>query len=315
MCYFINKRRTKVAKHEAWELKQLQALPLEEKIKLSQERIKEWYDHWNGQVYISYSGGKDSTVLRHLVKQLYPEVPAVFVNTGLEYPEVRRLAMKNADKVLKPKIGYKKVVEKYGWPVISKEVASKIREVRYTKSEKLKSKRLYGDEKGNGKVPSKWIFLQNAPFDTSHKCCDIMKKYPFKQYEKTTAKKPIIGTMTDESYLRKSNWMKTGCNAFENTRPISSPLSFWTEYDILKYIVQNDLEIPSVYGEIIEENGKLKTTKASRTGCMYCMFGVHLEKEPNRFQRMKIEHPNQYNCFIHRLRGKEVLDYIGVKYE
>ena len=69
------------------DLRQRQALPLRAKVLMSQNRIREWYDHWNGDVYISFSGGKDSTVLAHLVHDLYPDVPMVFSNTGLEYPE------------------------------------------------------------------------------------------------------------------------------------------------------------------------------------------------------------------------------------
>jgi len=70
-------------------LKQRQGLPLEAKIIFSQKRIREWHDHWLGQTYIAFSGGKDSTVLLDLVRELYPETPAVFCDTGLEYPEIK----------------------------------------------------------------------------------------------------------------------------------------------------------------------------------------------------------------------------------
>lgn len=67
---------------QTYELRQMQSLPLELKIIKSTQRIREWYEYWDGQVYVSFSGGKDSTVLLHLVRQQYPEVPAVFVDTG-----------------------------------------------------------------------------------------------------------------------------------------------------------------------------------------------------------------------------------------
>ena len=89
-------------------------MPLEEKINLAKRRIREWYEYWEGEVYISFSGGKDSTVLLHLVKDLYPDVPAVFVDTGLEFPEVRTFARANADIVLKPKMRFDEVIKKYG---------------------------------------------------------------------------------------------------------------------------------------------------------------------------------------------------------
>lgn len=69
-----------------------------------------------------------------------------------------------------------------------------------------------------------------------------------------------------------------------------------------------------VYGEIVEENGRLTTTGAKRTGCMFCMFGVHLEKKPNRFQRMALTHPKQYDFCIHKLGCGKVLDFLGVPY-
>ena len=63
---------------ELWQLQQKQSLPLEAKIAMTQQRIREWYEHWDGEVYVSFSGGKDSTVLLHIVRQMYPDVPAVF---------------------------------------------------------------------------------------------------------------------------------------------------------------------------------------------------------------------------------------------
>ena len=72
------------------QLKHLQSLPLEEKVQITIGRIIQWYNYWNGDVYVSFSGGKDSTVLLHLVRSIYPDVPAVFSNTGLEYPEIQK---------------------------------------------------------------------------------------------------------------------------------------------------------------------------------------------------------------------------------
>lgn len=71
-------------------IRQKQSLPLEAKIIMAQERIRQWDLFTDGDMYVSYSGCKDSTVLLHLVRSIYPNVPAVFVNTGLEYPEIVR---------------------------------------------------------------------------------------------------------------------------------------------------------------------------------------------------------------------------------
>jgi hypothetical protein len=98
----------------------------------------------------------------------------------------------------------------------------------------------------------------------------------------------------------------------------------------LEYIVKFNLPYASVYGEIEKnESGKYYTTGCDRTGCIFCMFGCHLEKEPNRFQRLKETHPRQYQYCIgggEMVDGKwqpskeglglgKILDYIGVKYD
>ena len=113
-------------------LKQRQDLPLELKVVRTQQKIREWYEHWHGDVYVSFSGGKDSTVLVDIVKGMYPDVPAVFCDTGLEYPEVREFAMDNADVVLRPDMNFKQVIERYGYPFPSKEQALYIRQYRHS---------------------------------------------------------------------------------------------------------------------------------------------------------------------------------------
>ena len=92
-------------------------------------------------------------------------------------------------------------------------------------------------------------------------------------------------------------------------------MMFWTEQDVFECMQKGWVQYPSVYGSIIEQNGILSTTGESRTGCMFCMYGVHLEPSPNKFQRMKITHPSIWDYCINKLNLKQVLDYIGVPYE
>ena len=125
-----------------------------------------------------------------------------------------------------------------------------------------------------------------------------MKKTPAKDFEKQSSKKPIVATMASESRLRQTQWLNRGCNVFDSKRQISNPMSFWTEQDVLQYIVENNLPIASVYGEVKSENGKISTTGCDRTGCIFCAFGCHLDKEPSRFQRLKETHPRQYEYCI-----------------
>jgi 3'-phosphoadenosine 5'-phosphosulfate sulfotransferase (PAPS reductase)/FAD synthetase len=177
-----------------------------------------------------------------------------------------------------------------------------------------------------------------------------MKKRPAKTFAKQTGRKPILGTMASESRLRFQKWLQNGCNAFDTKDPTSQPMSFWTEQDVLHYIKKFNVPYCPVYGDIQvkppegaeegqlnvidylecwDETDILETTGCNRTGCIFCMFGCHLEREPNRFQRLKETHPRQYEYCIgggEMVDGKwqpnkeglglgHVLDYIGVKYD
>jgi 3'-phosphoadenosine 5'-phosphosulfate sulfotransferase (PAPS reductase)/FAD synthetase len=313
-------------KYTKEDLKKMQSWPLERKIQVTQTRIIEWYQHWEGKVYVSFSGGKDSTVLLDLARRIYPDIEAVFVDTGLEYPEIREF-VKSKDNVswIYPikydkekkewvRTNFKEVVKTCGYPVISKRVSRQIHDVK-KHGENCWAWGCFNGRKKGFLNMEKWKPLIEAPFKISDQCCDVMKKKPAKEYGKKTGKKAIIGTRVDESQQRRATWLKQGCNAFDNKNPISNPISFWTEQDILQYLKQFNIPYASIYGDIVEnEHGKLKTTGISRTGCMFCMFGVHLEKEPNRFQRMAVTHPQLYDYCINKLGCGKVLDYIGVDY-
>ena len=291
----------------------MQSLPLNAKIAMTKRRIREWYDAFDGNVYISFSGGKDSTVLLHIARQIYPDIPAVFCDTGLEYPEIKEF-VKSFENVtiVRPKMSFKKVIQTYGYPVISKEQSFRIRKLRNQNlSEQYRSKQM-------DRLGKKWDKMLSAPFQVSEQCCDVMKKRPLKSYEKETGSKAIVATMACESEQRKQLWQKYGCNAFDCNRPLSKPMSFWTEQDVLQYLKKYEVLYCPVYGEIVyDKNGDLHTTGCHRTGCMFCMFGVHIEKEPNRFQLMRETHPQIYEyCMKPMEEGglglDDVLKFINV---
>ena len=148
---------------------------------------------------------------------------------------------------------------------------------------------------------SKWLpVARDMPFLVSHYCCTVTKKQPLHLYQKQNKQLPIIGTLAEESKVRRQAWLHKGCNAFDGRNPSSQPLSFFTEQDILEYIFKNNLDICSVYGDIrVDDNGKYRCTGCQRTGCMFCGFGAHLEKGENRrFLKLKETHPKQYNYCI-----------------
>lgn len=310
-------------KHTLQDLKEMQSWDLERKIQVSQARILEYGLKLNKQIFVSFSGGKDSTVLLDLVRRVFPETPAVFCDTGLEYPEIRDFVktIQNVDWLYPIKydrhikeykrISFKEVITKYGYPLVSKEVSDAIAE---TKNNLAKGKMTTRVQKvlGVGDFSdksfynfSKWKFLLDAPFDVSGRCCYYLKKSPVHNYEQKTGRKSIVGVMASESLLRKQQWLRYGCNVFGN-KTVSRPLSFWTEQDILKYI--KDFNLPyanKIYGEILQDKkGRYFTTGVQRTGCVFCGFGAHLEKEPNRYQRLKVTHPKLWEyCMKETNRG------------
>lgn len=395
-------------------LQQMQAMPLKAKVATTKSRIMEWVSHFGlDGVYVSFSGGKDSTVLLHIAREMFPEIKAVFCDTGLEYPEIREF-VKTFDNVdwLKPKMTFKQVIEKYGYPFISKEVSEKAMyarkylvklldgqnaptdrqtdipyafaiadflgiERRNKKNQEIISRIKMGNipnelldeifkSDGNAPMKAKCLFgtvphkekgqitnetstmydysrhkyLINAPFNVSNQCCDVMKKEPMNRYAKETGRRPITAQMASESRLRTQKWVQNGCNGFDMKMPISNPMSFWTEQDVLLYIRMNNIRICSVYGDVVtedEESGQmtwadygmdlselfendlpyLKTTGCSRTGCMFCGYGCHLEKKgEGRFERMKETHPKQYDYIMRPkeqggLNYKEVIDWLN----
>lgn len=332
-------------KHNIYELQQKQSLPLEQKIILTVKRLSEWCEHYDGDTFLAFSGGKDSTVLLDIIRNelyLYNDIPAVYVDTGLEYPEIKAFVRTiNNVTIIRPKLTFHQVIEKYGYPVVSKEVSRGVyysrkaiaegREQNSTDYQKLCGTLLKKDGTKSIYNNKKWKFLLDAPFNISHHCCDALKKNPVKRYQKETGRVPIVATMASESRIRKMQWLKTGCNSFESRNPMSKPMSFWTDQDVLEYIYTRKIPYAKeVYGDIvINKNGKYDTTGVKRTGCVYCMFGCHLEKNPNRFQLLEGSQPKLYNYCINggtEIDGKwvpdnkglglgRILDYLNVKYK
>lgn len=289
------------------ELKYMQSLPLEQKELMTAQRIRGWYEYYNGNVAISFSGGKDSTVLMHIARNHWMceyDIKGVFVDTGLEYPEIRQF-VKTFDNVeiIRPKMRFDEVIKTYGYPVISKVVTHNVRCARNEPDGDI-VKNCFCEEKTGPYAMAKWNDLRFVDFKIDDRCCDIMKKQPAHEYSKKNGVYFITAEMACESKKRTDNWLHNGCNGFDMKYPKSTPMAFWTEQDVLEYIYKNNLPIAEPYGEVIEtecqytfdgEQCKYATTGCDRTGCMFCAFGAHLEKGKTRFQRLKETHPKQYN--------------------
>jgi len=318
------------------ELRRLQVLSLDEKITRSKEKVVEYYEILNGHVYVSISGGKDSTVLLHLVRSVYPNVKAMFLDTGLEHPENRAFVktLQNVEWV-KPDKNFSQVLQEEGYPIPSKEQARFIKEYQTTKSIYLKRVRLEGkpltfekrykkyllkypttkreeyyqifrekypqellDMNKRCKISKRWQFLANSKYKISDKCCDILKKNPAKRFDKKFGLFPITGEMAVDSTSRRRLYLKNGCNALSSGKIKSTPLGFWTEKNIWEYIKKFNLSYSDAYKHGLE-----------RTGCMFCLFGV-AEDSICRFKIIKQFHPNLYDYCMNKLGIKELLEFL-----
>ena len=301
-------------------LRQRQALPLQDKIDLSLQRIREWFDAFDGRVSVGYSGGKDSAVLLWLVRQIYPEVPGVFCNTGLEYPEIVSLVKRTPNVItVRPKIPFHRVIAEYGWPVVSKKVARGLAILRNPTGHNQNIWRLYDQgvnrfgQKVNGfQVPQRWRFLVKAPFKISDKCCQIMKKNPITKFERETGRAQMVGMMAADSKNREKVYLQTGCNAFDAKHPRSMPMGFWTEQDVIQALRMHNIPYAGVYGSIQQDpgTGQLYFDGVHSTGCIFCCFGLHMESMPNRFQMLHDTHPKLYSFCMDRLGLKSILDFM-----
>lgn len=366
-------------KHTKADLKAWQSFPLDTKMSMSEQRIVAWFESWykytivnektgktrfvtaapenpwdytpklkkgeyverceGGQVYVSFSGGKDSTVLADMCAKVCKRygwtLYLLFVNTGLEYPEIQKFVKVYAEwlrttyeievvlDIVRPKMRFYEVVKTYGYPVITKEVAKRFTEYKNATPTSLQNTMAYKEFNGiRGKEKGKSFYnkkkykpILDLDCNLSHKCCVVTKEKPALEYSRMTGRKKITAQMASESLTRKSAWYKNGCNGFDMTEPTSNPMSFWTEQDVLLYIKRFNIPIASVYGDIvfvvepdqmrIDDYGiycdvpeKLTTTGCDRTGCIFCAFGCHLEKGESRFERLKRTHPRQYEYCI-----------------
>lgn len=304
-----------MAKVEKQELYRLQALPLDEKIAIAQKAIREFVEHFGvDSIYISFSGGKDSTVLIHLCRQLYPDLVGLYSDTGLEFPEIRDFVQTFDNiTIVTPKMHHREMLKKCGYPVVSKEQAEWIYRIRSGTSSGAIQKAFYGlnldGTPTRFKLSEQWKYLLNAPFNIGSGCCKEMKLKPIAEYVKKTGRVPIMGTTASESALRAQKFMQYGFYNLEGKKAQCTPMSIWTDDDVWEYIHRFNLPYCKIYDMGYD-----------RTGCVFCMFGAHLDKEPNRFQKLQRTHPDLWRYCMKPyddggLGLREVLEFMGIPYE
>ena len=272
------------------ELQVRQRWTLNQKIDHSLYVIESFISHFGGGVYVSFSGGKDSTVLLDLCRRVKPDVMAVFCNTGNEFPDIvqfvrGKVAGGENVRIIRPAMNPRMVIEKYGFPIHSKELARKI---YYARKKSPWAVNCLNKANSKYALKPKFQYLMKTRYDISDFCCRELKKNPFARFEKETGLHPIIGTMAGESLMRQTQYIRRGGgNTFENGKIESTPLAIWTESDVWQYIRENDIKIADIYAK-----------GAKRTGCMFCGYGCHLANEKNRFRLILDIYPKWYYHFM-----------------
>lgn len=325
----------------------MQNLPYEVKVKRAELRAREFIERLDdmGKAAHVSVGGLDSITLLVFLRSIGLDIPAVSVS-ALEDKSIQKVHKELGVIRITPGKSKKEILQEYGFPVISKKIAGRI-ELLQNPTEKNKTVRhaiITGEcgEQGHFaknsrmKLPNKWLELfagyenenegvayQIAPFKVSNKCCLHMKEKPCDHWAKEHNSAPFLGLMASEGGQREESLVEHGCNYFGKTVIRSAPFAPFLRQDLLQLALDLKVPVPEIYGEIRRKSdGKLYTTKAQRTGCNMCGFGIHLEKRPHRFDRLRERNPKEWEFWMYRCctdpkTGEKygwgrVLDYIGV---
>ena len=321
-------------------------------------------------------GGLDSIVLFLFLKSIHIDAPGISVSY-LEDRSIQQVhtalgieKLQSAVREIRPdgtKVRWAKphIIQEFGFPVLSKEVAAKI-ELLQSPSEKNKTVRhaiITGETGEYGgfqtdsrmKLAQRWLELfagyenetegvnyKIAPFKVSSKCCYYLKEKPCDDWAKENNSVPYLGLMASEGGRRAKALRMHGCNYFGASVIRSAPFAIFNRQDLLQLALdmeewyQNNWQklntgkhldsiVPEIYGEIARDpDGTMRTTKAQRTGCSMCGFGIHMEKRPHRFDQLRERNPKEWDYWMNKCCTDEngnkygwgrVLDYIGVGWE
>lgn len=326
-----------------------QKQPYEFKLRYAEIRVREFIDECNKRglnTHVSV-GGLDSITLFLFIKSLGYDIPGISVSV-LEDKSIQAVHKSLNITNLKPYKSKVDVIREFGFPVLSKEIAAKIETLQNptAKNKTVRHAIITGETGAFGgyrkntrmKLPQKWLEkfggyaneeegtdYQIPNFKVSSKCCYYLKEKPCDDWAKEHNSVPFLGLMASEGGRRQKALMLNGCNYFGKSTIRSAPFAIFNRQDLLQLAIDLNVPVPKIYGTIErKEDGTLYTTKAQRTGCSMCGFGIQLEKRPNRFDRLKDRSPKEweywmFKCCTDPTTGEKygwarVLDYIGVGY-
>jgi hypothetical protein len=332
-----------------------QKLPYEAKVNYARLRAYEFRDECErrGLNYHVSVGGLDSITLLLFLRSIGINCPAISVSY-IEDKSIQRihkqLGVIRLHSALKPDgKPWKKpeIIQQFGFPVLSKEVAAKISALQNPTPKNATVRHAIvtgetGDYGGNRKgtrmkLAQKWLNLfaggenereqvnyKEAPFMVSSDCCYYLKEHPCDLWAREHNSVPFLGLMASEGGRRQKSLMMHGCNYFGKTTIRSAPFAIFNRQDLLHLAIDLNAPVPEVYGIIDrKEDDTLFTTKAQRTGCSMCGFGIQLEKRPHRFDRLYADNPREWAFWMYRCCHDpdgtpygwgRVLDYIGIRW-
>lgn len=328
----------------------MQNLPYEVKVKRAEQRAIEFQNEMDKRGFNCHVsvGGLDSITLFLFLKSIGINVPGISVS-NVEDKSIQKIHKQLGIENIKSYKTKVEVLNEVGFPVISKKMAGRI-ELLQNPTEKNKTVRnaiitgTCGElghfaKNSSMKLPQKWLQLfagmaneeygtnyQEAPFKVSNKCCYYLKEKPCDDWAKEHSSFPYLGMMASEGGQREEALMEHGCNYYGKTVMRSAPFAPFLRQDILQLALDLNVPVPEIYGEIARHpNGTLYTTRAQRTGCSMCGFGIHMEQRPHRFDRLREDNLKEwefymYRCCTDKESGEKygwgkVLDYIGVEWE
>ena len=318
-----------------------QKLPYETKLIYAERRIFEFYNKITrgeiaGNCHVSV-GGLDSLVLNEFLRHLGINVPAISVSS-LEDKSIQRIHKEKGIIRIRPLMKKVDVIREFGFPVLSKEIAGKIMHLQNPTPENATVRHAimtgetgaYGGWQKNSrmKLAQCWLELfggpenekygtsyKTAPFKISDRCCYYLKEKPCDDWAKENQSYPFLGLMASEGGRRQKALMMNGCNYYGASTVRSAPFAIFNRQDILQLALDLKVPVPDIYGEIKRKSdGTLYTTRAQRTGCSMCGFGIQREKRPHRFDRLYEDNPKEWRFWMHDVGWGEVLDYIGVEW-
>lgn len=311
----------------------------------------------SGRCYVSV-GGLDSITLFLFLRSIGIHVPGVscsFLEDKSIQEVHKALGIIGLEPAKKPDGTYwnkAEIIKKFGYPVLSKEIAGKISFLQHPTPKNATVRHAiitgetgaYGGNRKNTrmKMSQKWlekfggyenenegVNYQKPDFLVSDKCCHYLKEKPCDDYAKRSGRFPYTGLLASEGGRRQKTLMINGCNYISKGTKRSAPFAIFSRQDLLRLALEmedwyhqhwqefgdTELEriIPGIYGELVRDpDGTLRTTKAQRTGCSMCGFGVHKEKRPHRFDWLREQNPKEWNFWMYDMGWGHVLDYIGV---